>query len=82
MTNQILKYIECTGEYDELTHSYEVYRIPIYDIPLNKKGFCKPFIQMETKDGIKNIPRCSDYFRHRSCSKCVESAKKLYKSNH
>lgn len=82
MTEQIVKYIECLGNYDELSYGNEVYRVPIYAIPLNKKGFCKPFVQMETKDGIKNVPICSDYFRSKTCSKCVKEAKKLFKGNH
>lgn len=82
MSNQIVKYIDCIGEYDEFSHSNIIYKIPIYDIPLNKKGFCQPFVQMETKEGVRSIPRCAEYFRHKNCSKCVTSAKKLYRMNH
>jgi hypothetical protein len=56
-------------------------KVPIYKVPLNKKGYCKPTVTIETKEGPKVIQRCQYAGKGRSCSVCVGLAKKIYKSN-
>jgi hypothetical protein len=52
-------------------------KVPIYSIKFNKKNFCKPFKQMETKDGIQDVPCCSNYMNSKYCNKCIKIAKEL-----
>lgn len=82
MEYPIEKQLECIGEYNEGSHSYEVYDIPIYAIPLNKKGFCRAFSHVDTKDGGKKVPLCVNFHNHKSCNRCVTNAKIVYKLNH
>lgn len=58
-----------------------VREVPIYKIPLNKKGFCKPTVSIETKDGPKVIQRCQYAGSEKTCARCVINAKKLYKNS-
>ena len=78
----IEKYLDCTGEYDDVSHSYRMYQVPIYSVPLNKKEFCRPFSSLDTKEGKKDLPLCGNYYDHKTCNRCVDTAKKLYKMNH
>jgi hypothetical protein len=82
MDYQVEKKLECIGEYIDGSLGYEVYEIPIYAIPINKKAFCKPYTTLETKGGTKTIPLCNDAKNSKNCNKCVDTAKKLYRMNH
>lgn len=68
--------------YDEQLHEAIPYDVPIYPIPLNKKGFCKPFVRVIGKGGKEiEVPRCKGH-DEKNCVSCVTEAKKLYKMNH
>jgi hypothetical protein len=56
-------------------------KVPIYKIPLNKKGHCKSTVTIETKEGPKVIQRCKNAGKEHLCSECVKLAKKIYKLN-
>jgi len=56
-------------------------KVPIYKVPLNKKGFCKSTVTIETKEGPKVIQRCKNAGREHSCSECVKLARKIYEAN-
>jgi hypothetical protein len=81
MNYPILKRVECTGEYNEASHSYEVYDIPIHAIPINKKNFCRPVTTMEGKAGTKTINLCKNAPTAKTCNICVATAKQIFKMN-
>ena len=69
--------------YEEDVKGGVPYEIPIYAIPISKKGFCKSNITMTMKSGEeKEISRCQNFNNKKNCNECVNLAKKLYKENH
>jgi len=86
---RVLKKLKLQGEYKGMyqdmhgktTPTYDEYEVVIYDIPINKKEFCKPYSQIETKDGTKTVPVCTNANRSNSCNICVNTAKSIYKMN-
>lgn len=86
---QVLKKLKLQGEYKgmiqdmhgDTTATFDEYEVTIYDVPINKKEFCKPYSQIETKDGTKTVSVCANSNRSSTCNVCVNTAKKLYKMN-
>jgi hypothetical protein len=57
--------------------------VPIYQIGINKKNFCKPFAAVENRNGVvENVPRCQNYKSHNTCSECIKLAKAIDRMNH
>jgi len=81
MEYPILKKLQCTGDYIEDSQGYEIYEIPIYAIPINKKNFCKPFTTLESKTGTKTIALCKNAKTAKMCNICIDTAKQLSKMN-
>lgn len=81
MDYPILKKLQCSGDYSDDLHGYEMYEVPIYDIPINKKNFCKPFTTMEGKAGTKTIALCKNSKDSKTCNICVDTAKQLANMN-
>lgn len=59
-----------------------VRNVPLFKIPLNKKGFCKPTVSIEQKEGPKVVQRCINAGKAKTCAECVNLAKELYRRNH
>ena len=77
----ILKTLTLNGEYLG-DGNFETYRIAIYSIPLNKKGFCKTHSEVENRKGeIEHKPICKNYNNKAYCNECVNLAKQIYKMN-
>jgi len=69
-------------QYLDENKEWRIKDVPIYAIPINKKGYCKPFVEMENKKGeVNRIPICAEYYNQKYCNKCVNTAKKLYRMN-
>ena len=68
--------------YDEDTHDSVAYDVQLYDIPLNKKGFCQATTFIELKSGVKEVSKCQNWKNKNSCSECIKLAKELYRVNH
>jgi hypothetical protein len=84
MDYPILKKLKLQGDYQGMVNdvaTWDEYEVPIYDIPINKKNYCRPFTQMETKDGIRNVPACANFNKANSCNVCVNTAKQIAKMN-
>lgn len=80
----IKKKISLQGEYKGMVNdvaTFEEYEVPIYDIPITKENFCRPYLPMETKDGVRMMPACINFNRASSCSICVKTARKIAKLN-
>jgi len=81
MSNQIAKYLKLY-RYDEDVHEAVPYELPIYAIPLTKKGFCQATTFINIRGEEKEIGKCQNFNKRDKCSECVQLARKLYKENH
>lgn len=80
----IKKKLMLQGEYQGMVNdvaTFDVYEVPIYDIPINKENYCRPFTQMETKEGLRNVPACINFNKSGNCSICVKTAREIEKLN-
>ena len=67
-------------QYLDDNKEWSIRKVPIYAIPINKKGYCRPFLEVENKKGeIEMKPACKNFYNRQHCNVCVNTAKQIYK---